>query len=120
MTMVAPQGNDATSTAEAAAVGRWRHQQQWWQQKQWDNIDGNDRQQRQQCGPCIALLTTMATGTMPTITAMVATARMTKIMMTSLDRGWQLQRQQLKRDGDGGGSRSDDGGGRQQSTRVRQ
>jgi hypothetical protein len=30
MAMVAPQGNDATSTEEAVAVGRRRHWWQWW------------------------------------------------------------------------------------------
>jgi hypothetical protein len=34
MTMVAPQGNDATSTAETAAAGRWRHRWQCWWRKQ--------------------------------------------------------------------------------------
>jgi hypothetical protein len=67
--------------------------------------------------PGIALSTTGATGAMATITVMVATARTTKIMITSSDVGWQPQQQRLKRGSDGGGSRSDDSGGRQQSTK---
>jgi hypothetical protein len=34
MTMVAPQGNDATLTAEAVTVRCWRHRRQWWWRKQ--------------------------------------------------------------------------------------
>jgi hypothetical protein len=47
--------NDATSTAEAAATGHWRLWQQWWRQKQWDDKDGNNRQQSLQ-----AMTVTMA------------------------------------------------------------
>jgi hypothetical protein len=80
MTMAVPQGNNATSTAEAAAAGRWRLQQQWWWQKQWEDNDGCDRQQRLQCRPGILLLSRMATGAMLTITVTETTDRMTKIL----------------------------------------
>ncbi len=80
MIMMALQGNDATLMAEVAAVGRRRLRQQWWWQKQCDDNDGGDRQQRLQCGPGIALSSRTATGPTPTITAMAATDRMTKIM----------------------------------------
>jgi hypothetical protein len=73
---------------EAAAAGHWRLWRQWWWQKQWDNNDGNNWQQRLQCGPGIALSSKMTTGALLTITAMAATDRMMKIMMTNLDGGW--------------------------------
>ena len=116
MTMAAPQGNDATLTAEAAAAGCWRIWRQWWWQKQRDYNDGDGWQQRLQCRLGIALSSTTATGATPTITATAATDRMTKIMMTNLEGGWWLWwwQQRLKRGGSGGGG-SDNSGGRQQS-----
>jgi hypothetical protein len=80
MTMAASQRNDATSTAEAAAVGQRTLWQQWWWQKQWDNNDGDDRQQRLQCGPGIMSSSNTATGATLTITATAATDRMMKII----------------------------------------
>jgi hypothetical protein len=79
-----------------------------------DDNDGNKWQQRLQCGPGIALLTTTATGATPTITATVATARTTKIMTKSLEGGRRPQQQRLKHGSGDGGIRSDDSGGRQQ------
>ncbi len=55
--------------------------------KQWDDNDGDDQQQGLQYGLGNALLTTMATSAMLTITATAATATMMKIITTNLDRG---------------------------------
>ncbi len=120
--MAAAAETETALTAEAAAVRRQRHRQ-WRRRKHWDINDGNDRRQRLQCGPGIASLSTMATGTMTLITTTTAAAvTMKRIMTTTVGRGvaeavlkTELAAAAEARGGRGGGRGKCEG--RQQSTK---